>query len=796
MNPLSSWTYYRRHKAQASILLGLSIMVTIGIYSMVALVWGVFVEPARMSYMALSRFSLVTLEYDNNGPDPAVIAQIDANPDIAMVIPSSAIKIELPSIMAGSGVQFELHGLMAEDLPGILERCSAVLMHGQLPKPGENGLLISADIAAILNVKVGDSYDVVSSEFYAYSGPAPEATTFEVVGILDSDVELGIVSREFLLDHEYYGKFPTRLLILAQDNREEAVDAFLRDEIQTAQTSVMTLSMLNERILLEALPTLLMLLPVILIVALVFSLVIVVINQFANAQRLVEFGILHAAGLSKKWLVRRLTRETTLVALLGWLIGISISWLFIYLLKAIIFVPHGHDLTYIPWIPIILALPIPAAIAASTFISVRRTFARLDPVTIIDRGVLSQEGGGKRGRTVSKSSPKPLAAATFYLRHRGRAVLLVSGMSLMILAVVLIFFTLAVSADAQEDFFRYLQQVSIVRSPGSVASLAPDVVARVESHPAVERVIPIAPRYHLLGVNIPPFSGADASPFAVYGKDMAYLIDLYGLKLKEGRLPHPNTNEMVISETLAQNRGIKLGDVIGNPDHPVYPGAPSLEAEFVVSGIFARPETSEDGSALGFISLEHLESEKPFPIPDVLPLMVVPKPGYKQALDVWLENELSRSDVSVLTYQKEVSRIRRKTQQDMFAMMLLEGIIAIIAAAGLSVLNYTFISQRKSEFAVLHALGFARRKLVGRVFSETLFTTGIAVGLSISMFLIGLFYLRLGIYDQLGLSFNPFNLSPWLYTLPIPISVLAITTGAIARALTKLDPVSLIERRL
>jgi hypothetical protein len=40
-----------------------------------------------------------------------------------------------------------------------------------------------------------------------------------------------------------------------------------------------------------------------------------------------------------------------------------------------------------------------------------------------------------------------------------------------------------------------------------------------------------------------------------------------------------------------------------------------------------------------------------------------------------------------------------------------------------------------------------------------------------------------------------FNLGPWLFTLPIPLTVLAASTGTIARMLSKLDPVSIIERR-
>ncbi|MEJ2266070.1 MAG: hypothetical protein P8X95_21695, partial [Anaerolineales bacterium] len=51
------------------------------------------------------------------------------------------------------------------------------------------------------------------------------------------------------------------------------------------------------------------------------------------------------------------------------------------------------------------------------------------------------------------------------------------------------------------------------------------------------------------------------------------------------------------------------------------------------------------------------------------------------------------------------------------------------------------------------------------------------------------------IYAPLGLTLNIFNPVPWLFTLPVPIAVLAATSGTVSRMLAKLDPISVIERR-
>ena len=791
MNPLSVWTFYRRHKRRASLLLSLSILVTAGIYLMGALLWGVYMEPGRSNFMFLSKFSVVTPESLEDGPDPAVVARIRANPDVAHVAPTSLIWITLPGVMGGEGSGFYLLGLMEEDMPYILERCGATLKEGQLPGPRTNGLLFSENVAASLDLQVGDTiHKSINSERYSNV-----AIPLEVVGILESDVRLGIVSLEFLNNHEFYSRSSTQFLVVARENRDAAVDDFLRGEIQTTRTNVHTFQKLNQILMTEYLDSLVMLVPMIAIVTIVFALVIVVVNWIAFSRRLPELGISHAIGLSRKWLIRRLTLETATLALVGWAMGIGLSWLILYILKVTLFAPQGHDLPIVQLSTIGLTILPPAAVGGFTFISVRRLLSRLDPVAIVERGGRSQEGDQKREMTAAKSSPKPLASATFYGRHKRRAVLLIGAMSLIIMAVVLSIFILAVSFDAQEPGLRYLSRMSIVRSSGVVDGLDPGTVAQIRTHPAVERVIPLAPRYHILGISIPPFVDAEASPLGVYADDMAYLVDLYGLELKEGHLPRPHTNEMVIPEILAQNRDLQIGDVIGDPDHPAYPGAEALPSEFVVSGILARPSAPEDENWLGFVSLEFLESYEVYHVPDVPPLIVVPRGGQKDALDDWLENELAGGDVSVLTYRQEVGRIRENARSQMLAIALLESVIAVVAAIALAVLNYVFVSQRQSEFGLLHALGYGRLQLVWRTVREAFFTTGIAWTLSAVLCLMGLFYLQFGVFAPRGLKLNLFNLTPWLFTLPIPVAVLVVVTGTIARTLSKLDPVSIIERR-
>jgi ABC-type antimicrobial peptide transport system permease subunit len=288
----------------------------------------------------------------------------------------------------------------------------------------------------------------------------------------------------------------------------------------------------------------------------------------------------------------------------------------------------------------------------------------------------------------------------------------------------------------------------------------------------------------------PPLGDAEFSTYGVSAEDMAYLVDLYGLELKEGHLPRLRTNEIVIPEAAAQNRKLKIGDVIGNPNQPAYEQAPKLPTEFVISGIFAAPGNE---AWLSFASLEFIQSHEAFSDRS-LSFIVVPQVGQKETLDDWLENELANAQINVLTHRHVMGEIQSMKRNIIQTLALLESVIVIVGAVALAVLNYLFVSQRQAEFGVLYALGFSRLQLVWRTLRETIFTTTTAWGLSIVLILIGVLF-QFALFKSLGLSLDLFNPVPWLFTLPVPIAVLIVSAGTITWTLSTLDPVSIIERR-
>jgi ABC-type lipoprotein release transport system permease subunit len=336
--------------------------------------------------------------------------------------------------------------------------------------------------------------------------------------------------------------------------------------------------------------------------------------------------------------------------------------------------------------------------------------------------------------------------------------------------------------DAKKPFIEYLQHVSVVL-PGVGRTVDPSVTAQIKTHPSVRRVIP-AMRLDLM-VTIPPTE----TVFTFYGvseNDLPALLDLYGVYLKEGRLPNPRSNEIVLSEAVALNRGLRLGDIVGRPVNEL---DTSIPTEMMVVGILGPRDRW-----MGFASYEYLVNHELYSN-RLGYLLVVPTAGEKGELDDWLEKNVASTQTNVRTYDTQYGELQEATRGTLLLFAGLESVIAIIAAIALAVLNYIFFAQRREEFGVLHAMGRSRVWLILRAAVETISAVTAAWLLGAVVCVIGLVIAQTNIFGPKGVSLDFTNLAPWLFTLPIPIAVVIASAGVVAWLLFRLDPVSIIERR-
>ena len=788
MNPLSPTTYYRRHKRSALLLLFLIALSTLGLFIMVSVLDSI---PLRANVSHLTKVSLVfpavgsTLE---NG----VVSQIQTHPDVSQVIWDNGLQISPPTLIGLDSSH--LVAVTNQDLQVLLTHFGLRLKEGRMHSAHTNEFVLSEELVRALDLQIGDQIGRSINEQYYSDIPAP----LILVGILEGDptissgpsARVGFASYEYFGSHEAFAPSSPNLLVIPQDGRKEVVDEFLETTIASARTETETFREVSQLVAMGRRGLYLIFGIVNILVAVIIALVVGVINRMAMMRRLPEFGLLNAIGFHKKRLIGRLTLETSALAGIGWSIGLGLSYLVMAGLKASLYYAKGMELDLTnPW-PLLFTLPIPAVVVVFAVNSARRVFSRFDSIAIIERGKLSMETEDGR-RTAKRSSPKPLTSRLFYQRHRRRGILLVVSMALMILGVAFPVFLISLPFNTMMSDIEYLRYVSEV-APGVGNSVDPGVTAQIRSNPAVANVIPSM----LLGmqVTIPPGSQTFVGIHAVSQDDMPVLMEQMDIHLVEGRLPQPRSNEIVISAAVAQNRGLSLGDIVGQPvqeklAESALPIEDDIPTEMVVAG-----QLSGERLWLGFASLEYLESHELTSSRGTRQL-IIPSESNKSDLDTWLQQSIASSQTTVSTYEAK-HLYRQQTLQAMLMMIAgVEFMIAAVAAIALAILNHIFYSERKEEFGHLNAIGRSHSWLVLRTIKETGSVVGIAWLIGAAVCVIGILIAQDTIYAPQGLTLDLFNPVPWLFTLPIPITVIAVGAGTISRTLSRLDPVSIIERR-
>jgi ABC-type antimicrobial peptide transport system permease subunit len=636
-----------------------------------------------------------------------------------------------------------------------------------------------------------------------------------LVGVLESvpstagpDVRAGFVSFEYLDGHEsYYPRSSSLLVIPRQGYRTQVNDHVLGFIEQSGESASIHLETFEGKT--DAMRTFQNSFNVMyafadILVAAAAALVVGMVNRLAVTRRLGEFGLLHAVGHQRRALVRRLVFEIAVIAWTGWGMGLFGGYGLSALLNVTFLAATGSAIELADPTPLLFTLPTPLLVIAWVSVSVSRLLGQLDSVAIIERGKLSmEEAESRRGRSrpalsAPRSSPNPLSSRTFYLRHRRRGVMLVAAIGLMVFSVALPAFVISTSSEAMLPYvLSYTGPASVV-SPGAMYhATGADVLAQIRAHPDVAHVIP-AKALNMV-VDIPTLGELPMTIYAVHDHDLPILLDAYGLYLDEGKLPQPRSDQVVLTSGLAHNRDLDVGDGIGKPVRE----QDTIPTELTVVGLLesSNPTLADRADYdlppaprwAGFASYEFVEAHEQYAgRPEHA--LVIPVEEHKAEVEAWLEDDIASPRVSVTTFPTAYEAHQDGKRDGLRLIALTEAIMATVAIIGLSILNTIFFAQRRDEFGILHAVGHGRARLLTRTLRESMATVSVAWSIGAVLCVAFLFY-QANVIARMGTQLDFSDPTPWLFTLPIPVAVVAASAGTIGRTLSRLDPVAVIERR-
>lgn len=777
-----------------------------GVYMMVSALNVLLIENPGYTIHYLKKMSVVSADGDLDSNDVAIAGRIQTHENVARVFPENGLSINTP--VANLVMQFPVLGITEMDLTAVMGICDLQLSAGRLIRPRSNEIMLSEEIVRSLNLQIGDAIsNQINEDYY------PDfVTEFTLVGILENTlpdaefpVRAGFVSYEYLDSHELYQPRSSKLLVIPQPGSRETVNDFLEALVSgnggLTSAHLETFERANEvfqtvQLILYGLSGF-----ADIIITVATALVVGMINRIAIAQRLPEIGLLHAVGYHKRYLIRRLALETVVVTCTGWVAGLVCAFTCLLLFNNAqqgLLIENLANPT-----PLLFTLPIPLVVIIWINASVSKILNRLDTVAIVERGKLSMEEQPTAPKSLKSQQElpfsKPLSSLTFFARHRRRGLMLILATGLMVLGVAFPIFIASTILDSTDaGVFSYSTQTSIIAPSGSQRSVDPAVLAQIRAHPAVARVISVK----ALGLMtiIPPGFRVTSPVYAVHEQDLNLLLDVYGLRLGEGNLIQPRSNQIVLTRAFAQNRGLDMGDTVGQPanEHD------SIPTELTLAGLLEStgPESGERvGYALpalpqwiGFASYEFVESHERYASVPTHAL-VVPVAGRELEMELWLEENIDSSRVNVTTLGTSYRSNKGWKQSLLFFLGAAETILAIVAAIGLTILNYVFFTQRRDEFGILYAVGHSRLRLVARTLKESVSVISVAWLIGAAICIAALLYVQASVYAPFGISVDFYNPAPWLFTLPIPVAVVVASVGAVAWALFRLDPVTVIEGR-
>ena len=377
---------------------------------------------------------------------------------------------------------------------------------------------------------------------------------------------------------------------------------------------------------------------------------------------------------------------------------------------------------------------------------------------------------------------RPLAASTYLFRNLGKtipltavivlAITLVSGIIAMIDSIPYSIRT--VYAYAKEDFGI---------TPRGDASLLPGLVKDIRQHAPVpiERVIVCRVSSSIVKSIVGKW------PFLALGltqDDMRYYTQRQGTTAIIGRYPLPGKPEMLVSQPVAKNLGLKMGSIVLKPDDiDNYSPMPVK-----VVGIAQTDR---------WFMVDSIEYQRENYYPPIDDAMVFAKNMTDQnTLDHWAVKHFKGQRPLVFAYF-EIEKNTQEMFQTLYMILnVVIGMLAIVITFMMGMLMNIYQTQRLVEFGLLQAIGYTKRQLLVRVLLESVVVifVGWLVGLAFTYILLNI--AREVLMAPRAFALDVFDREAYMYTVPIPFSILIVAITTVFFRFRKFDPVSVVERRL
>ena len=374
----------------------------------------------------------------------------------------------------------------------------------------------------------------------------------------------------------------------------------------------------------------------------------------------------------------------------------------------------------------------------------------------------------------------PLSPWTYAKRNARKILPTIVILTFVVTLVIVILTLLSGLKDSTLAYTREFDRWSVL-FPKKDTRVTKEIRDRILEHPAVERLIDSRNCFMRVRTLIGPV------PYqlrAAKASEMPYLLGLAGATLKEGRLPAGGTSEVALHENLMKANGWSIGREFGMEvdDKDWMPG------RFKVVGVLQGPVP------MGLASAEYLSNPLIYAFSAKLweRLLVVAKEGRTDEMNRWLRG---LADVKVYDKIQAVEDVSEGFDRILLILNFVSITLIIVVSVVVGMIQAIFFGERMGEFAILLAIGHARRRLLRKVSLETAGLMAVSWAAGALLALAALAGFRAIVLAPMGVDIPLVQPLAAAVSLSLPVVAHLFATLTVTRRLRALDPVAIIERR-
>jgi len=374
--PLATATYLTRNAGKSLPLTGvimLAVMLVAGIVAMINSI----TYSIETIYAYTSNFVMV-----NPRGDPSQTARLKAE-----VLQGTPVAIERVMVCRATGTQvnsivgkwpFVVAGMKHDDILFWLKRLVVTGMDGRLPAKGKPEMIVSDPVARNLHLHIGSV--VLKPDSQDSYSPYP----VKVVGIVHTDKWTMVGDYTYQAENHFP---PIDDLLFFAHNRADQIklDNWAFKHFKGERVALWAYREINRQTH-TMFQTLFAILDVVIaMLVIVITLMMGMLINIYQSQRLVEFGLLQALGYTKKQLLKRVLKEAFVVVVFGWMLGVAASYFVLLEVKHTLMDPNAYAVMLNDPVAFRYTLPIPIAIMLVAALTVYVRFRNFDPVSVVER---------------------------------------------------------------------------------------------------------------------------------------------------------------------------------------------------------------------------------------------------------------------------------------------------------------------------------------------------------------------------------------------------------------------------